>query len=112
MVFAVALALGAVAPAPAYDSGPSCGVQDAHGDGGIVIRVLFAKNGAVQRYQVIAGRGDIEGIHDALNALQARFGPEGENAPPLNIVSFKKSKSGLQMPDKAVDSCGRTLSFN
>lgn len=118
----VRLALGAVTtallalcvsgPAPAFDSGPSCAIQDARGDGGVVIRVFFAKNGAVQRYQVVGGWGNIEGVHDALNELQSRFGPEGENAPPVNIVSFKRTSNGLQIPDKAVDSCGRTISFH
>ena len=100
------------AVAPAVESGPSCGTQDAHGDGGVVVRVMFAKNGAVQRYEVVAGRTNVEGVHDALVELQQRYGPEGENAPPLNIVSFKKNGTGLMTPDKAVDSCGRTLSFH
>jgi hypothetical protein len=99
------------APARADSLGPSCGTLDAQGDGGVVIRVLFAKNGTVQRYQVTKGRSNIEGVHDAINLLQKQYGNEGENAPPLQIVSFKKGYGGLQIPDKAVDSCGRTLSF-
>lgn len=99
------------APARAQSLGPACGIIDAQGDGGVVIRVLFAKNGTVQRYQVARGRNNIEGVHDAITLLQKQYGNEGENSPPLQIVSFKKGSGGLQIPDKAVDSCGRTLSF-
>jgi hypothetical protein len=34
------------------------------------------------------------------------------DAPPVRIVSFKAGKSGgMMLPDKAIDSCGRTFSF-
>ncbi len=37
---------------------------------------------------------------------------KASNAPPLQIVSFKPGGSGgMMIPDKAVDSCGRTQSF-
>ena len=108
---AVAAASSLCTPALAVTAGPSCGTLDAQGDGGVVIRVLFAKNGTVQRYQVTKGRNNVEAVHDAITLLQKQYGNEGENAPPLQIVSFKKGSGGLQIPDKAVDSCGRTLSF-
>ncbi len=45
-------------------------------------------------------------------ALERVYGPAGVNAPPVQIVSFKRARSGkLMVPDKAVDSCGRASSF-
>jgi hypothetical protein len=99
------IALLAVTP------GPSCGEQLVKNDKGIQIKVLFAKNGAVQRYLVVDSQENQEGVNDLLIALERQFGPASINAPALHITSFKPGSGGMQIPDKAVDSCGRTLSF-
>ncbi len=100
------------APASALTSGPSCGVETANGDKGISIRILFAKNGAVQRYEVVNSQENEEAVNDFRIALERQYGPAGVNAPPLHIVSFKQGPSGgMMMPDRAIDSCGRKLSF-
>ena len=78
---------------------------------GIQIKVLFAKNGAVQRYAVIDNQENMEDVNDLIKSLEDHFGPPAVNAPPLRIVSFKPGSGGMQIPDKAIDSCGRTLSF-
>lgn len=84
----------------------------ANGEQGISIRILFAKNGAVQRYEVVSAQENEEAMNDFRIALERRYGPAGVDAPPLRIVSFKQAPSGgMMMPDKAIDSCGRTLSF-
>lgn len=80
----------------------------------VEIKILFAKNGAVQRYLVASGaEGDMEGVNDLRITLQKEYGPADIDAPPLRIVSFKPSPGGggMSVPDKAIDSCGRTLSF-
>jgi len=78
--------------------------------GAMTVRVLFAKNGAVQRF--VFPPGNYEDEHEMLLTLEKQYGPAEINAPPLNVISFKKGTSnGLQIPDKAIDSCGRTLSF-
>ena len=115
-VIAAALAGGyftlSAAPVSAVTAGPSCGVQMANGDKGISIRILFAKNGAVQRYEVVNSQENEEAVNDFRIALERQYGPAGVDAPPLHIVSFKQGPSGgMMMPDKAVDSCGRKLSF-
>lgn len=113
----VAVAVGCAmvqmrAPAAAVTAGPSCGMQVANGDKGISIRILFAKNGAVQRYEVINSQENEEAVNDFRIALERQYGPAGVDAPPLHIISFKPGPSGgMMMPDKAVDSCGRKLSF-
>lgn len=100
------------APAEAVTAGPSCGMQIASGDKGISIRILFAKNGAVQRYEVVNSQENEEAVNDFRIALERRYGPAGVDAPPLHIVSFKAGSSGgMMMPDEAIDSCGRKLSF-
>ena len=77
------------------------------------MRALFAKNGSVQRYEVLSPQSNMEDIHDMRLDLERQYGPEAVNSPPLTIVSFKKgSGGGMMIPDKAVDSCGRKLSFN
>jgi hypothetical protein len=98
-------------PAQAVTQGPSCGEQLFTNPQGLQIRVLWAKNGAVQRYIVVKSDGNTEGINDMRLDLQRQLGPEGDNAPPLRIVSFKPGTGGMMIPDKAIDSCGRTLSF-
>ena len=105
-----ALALPAL-PAAAVTPGPSCGEQIAKADSGAAIRILFAKNGAVQRYEVVSSQQNTEAENDLRLQLERAYGPAGVNAPPLKIVSFKPSSGGMMMPDKAVDSCGRTSSF-
>lgn len=98
-------------PSLAVTSGPSCGEQTVKNDKGISIKVLFAKNGTVQRYLVLDSEENQEETNDFRIQLENRFGPAAVNAPPLRIVSFKPGSGGMQIPDKAVDSCGRTLSF-
>ena len=100
------------APAHAVTAGPSCGRQVAKGDGAVEIRILFAKNGAVQRYEVVSSEANTESVNNLRLALEREYGPAGVNAPPLQIVSLKKAKAGdMMLPDKAVDSCGRTSSY-
>ena len=111
---AVAVLIGwAARPSLAVTAGPSCGTQVETNNEGIAIRILFAKNGAVQRYEVVTSHENEEAANDFRLSLEARFGPAVVNAPPLRIVSFKKAEGGgMALPDKAIDSCGRTLSFN
>ncbi|HTU83278.1 MAG TPA: hypothetical protein VMF61_14175 [Candidatus Acidoferrales bacterium] len=98
--------------APAYTLGPICGQKTVTSPTGVVVLILFANNGAVQRYQLVAGGDNVEHANDATSALENTYGPAAVNAPPLRIVSFKASEGGMQVPDKAIDSCGRTLDFN
>lgn len=99
-------------PARATYAGPSCGEKLYTNDEGISIRVLWAKNGAVQRFEIVDSKENPEEVNDMEKDLEKVWGPEGTNAPPLRIVSFKPGASdGMMVPDKAVDSCGRTLSF-
>jgi hypothetical protein len=98
-------------PSRAATAGPSCGEQLVKNDKGISIKILFAKNGAVQRYLVVDSQENMEEVNDLRLSLEQKYGPAGVNAPPLRIVSFKPGSGGMQVPDKAVDSCGRTLSF-
>jgi hypothetical protein len=99
-------------PSGAVTPGPSCGERLVTNDKGVQIKILFAKNGAVQRYVVVTSQDDMEAVNDMHIDLAHQFGPEAINAPPLRIVSFKPGASGgMMVPDKAVDSCGRTQSF-
>jgi hypothetical protein len=92
--------------------GPSCGERMFTNPDGYQIRVLWAKNGAVQRYEIVTSKGgNTEGVNDMQVDLERQFGPEAVNAPPLRIISFKPGSGGMMIPDKAIDSCGRTLSF-
>ena len=100
-----------VRAASTTNNGPACGEKVFTNPQGMQIRVLWAKNGAVQRYVVVDSKGDPEGINDMKLDLEKSYGPEGADAPPLRIVSFKPGENGMMIPDKAVDSCGRTLSF-
>jgi hypothetical protein len=94
--------------------GPLCGEKMVKSPTGVNVRVLFANNGSVQRYVVVTGSENPENANDAVKDLEATYGEAGVNAPPLKVVSFKPSDNGggMQVPDKAIDSCGRTLDFN
>jgi len=108
----VALCAVFALPARALTAGPSCGEHLYTNDQGIQIRVLWAKNGAVQRFEIVDAKENPEEVNDMEKDLEKVYGPEGSNAPPLRIVSFKPgTNGGMMVPDKAVDSCGRTLSF-
>jgi len=110
-----AMASIATIPVSAAGSlGPACGEKTIGSPTGVSVRVLFANNGWVQRYLVISGSDNPENANDTLKALEATYGQAGVNAPPLRVISYKPSDSGggMQIPDKAIDSCGRTLSFN
>ncbi len=89
----------------------SCG-ETTFGREGTVYRVLFAKNGAVQQYVLVQSARNVEHDHDVLKELEAKYGAAGVNAPPLQIVSFRPGSGGMMIPDKAVDSCGRTSYFD
>ena len=89
---------------------PACGELTASHNG-TVYKVLFAKNGAVQRYQLVHGTENTENDHDVLLSLQAKYGPEEVNAPPVQIVSYRDAGGGMRIPLKAVDSCGRVTEF-
>lgn len=98
--------------AGAVTNGPSCGERLFTNPQGVQIRVLWAKNGAVQRFVIVDSKENTEQVNDMELDLQKVYGPEAVNAPALRIVSYKSGESGgLMIPDKAVDSCGRTLSF-
>ncbi len=106
---AVAAAMLCLPPA-ARAGGPSCGTTTVVEDS-VVFKILFAKNGAVQQY-VIMHSENTEQDHDARLKLEARYGKEGIDAPPLSIKSFKPAPGGgMMLPDKAIDSCGREISF-
>ncbi|HVA29599.1 MAG TPA: hypothetical protein VNF68_15560 [Candidatus Baltobacteraceae bacterium] len=98
-------------PTQAVTAGPSCGERLETNNRGIAIKILFAKNGAVQRYVVVHSQENVEAANDMRLDLESQFGPADVNAPPLRILSFKPGEGGMMIPDKAVDSCGRTLSF-
>jgi hypothetical protein len=100
------------ANAAAYSPGPSCGEKNITSPQGVGFRILFANNGAVQQYIVTAKEDNPEAVNDARQALETTYGPAGVDAPPLKIVSFRAGENGMQVPDKAIDSCGRTLDFN
>jgi hypothetical protein len=106
------LALSCAGAASAYSPGPSCGEKTVTSPSGVGFRILFANNGAVQQYLVTAKGDNPEAVNDARLALESTYGPAGIGAPALKIVSFKPGENGMMVPDKAIDSCGRTLSFN
>lgn len=89
----------------------SCAIET-FSQNGVVYRVLFAKNGAVQQYLLAQSSSNTEKDHDVLKAAVAQYGPEAVNAPPLQIVSFKPGSNGMMVPDKAIDSCGRVTHFH
>ncbi len=74
---------------------------------GATYRVLFAKNRAVQQYVLVRGTENTENDHDVLVELQSKYGPEGVNAPPARVISYKAGPNGMMIPLKQVDSCGR-----
>jgi hypothetical protein len=99
-------------PAHATTLGPSCGEKLFTNDQGLQVRVLWAKNGAIQRFDVVDAKENPEELNNMEHDIEKVYGPEGTNAPALRIVSFKPGASGgMMVPDKAVDSCGRTISF-
>jgi len=99
-------------PSAADVAGPSCGEKMEKNDKGLSINVLFAKNGAVQRYAVVDDKENTEALNDMIQDLEKVYGHAGVNAPPLHIVSFKPAPGGgMMVPDKAIDSCGRTIPF-
>jgi hypothetical protein len=89
----------------------SCGMTT-YASNGVVYRILFAKNGAVQQYLLAQSSHNTERDHDVLKAAEDRYGPEAVNAPPLQILSFRPGSGGMMVPDKAVDSCGRVTHFH
>jgi hypothetical protein len=111
VAFALALSCAGAASA-GISLGPSCGEKSVTSPTGVGFQILFAANGAVQQYVVTAKADNPELVNDARLALEGTYGPAGVNAPALRIISFKPGENGMQVPDKAVDSCGRTLSFN
>lgn len=78
----------------------------------ITYRIFFANNGAVQMYSLVRSSHNQEADHAALMHLQKLYGLEFVNAPPLRIVSYKRKSADLSVPDRAVDSCGRTTYFH
>ena len=111
-VLAAAIVAVPFARPAAAAGGPSCGETTYRGPKGIVFRVLFAKNGAVQRFAIVTSSNNPELDHDVQRSLVRQYGPEAVNAPPLTIVSFKPAPGGgMMVPDKAMDSCGRVLRF-
>jgi hypothetical protein len=107
----LALACFLCSPAAAI-GGPPCSALNASAQGGVLYRVLFARNGAVQRYQLIRSSHNPETDDAMLRHLVKRFGPEAIHAPPLRILSFRPGPGGtFQIPDKAIDSCGRISYF-
>ena len=98
-------------PSTADTAGPSCGEQLVKNEKGIQIKILFAKNGAVQRYVIVESQENVEDANGLELELEKHWGPPAVNAPPMHIVSFKPGSGGMSIPDKAIDSCGRTLSF-
>ena len=98
-------------PSLAVTPGPSCGEQLVKNEKGISFKILFARNGSVQQYLLLDAQENMEEANDLRISLEQRFGPAGVDAPPMHIVSFKPGSGGMMIPDKAVDSCGRTLSF-
>jgi len=111
--FAVGIFLCSSPRASATSLGPTCGQKTFNSPNGVSILVLFANNGTVQRYEVTAGADNTELVNDARDSVEKSYGPAGLNAPPLHIISYRPAEAGsMMLPDKAVDSCGRTLSFN
>lgn len=77
------------------------------------MQILFARNGTVQQYRPLRGGLNTEAVNDMRIELQREYGPAGVDAPPVHIISFKSGGAGgMLIPDKATDSCGRTLTYN
>jgi hypothetical protein len=109
---ALTFVLAAPGTAAAYSAGPSCGEKDYLSPTGVGFHILFANNGAVQQYVVTAKADNPEAVNDARLSLESTYGPAGINAPPLKVISFRPGENGMMVPDKAIDSCGRTMNFN
>jgi hypothetical protein len=110
-VAAAALAFFALPHSRAAAQPSSCGAS-IYSKGGVIYRILFARNGAVQQYILMQSAHNVEQDHDALKMLETKYGPAGINAPPLKILSFRPGSGGMMIPDKAVDSCGRVSYFD
>lgn len=104
----LAVLLLAFAHGNVRSAGHACGAIT-FARGGAVYRVLFAKNGAVQQYVLLRRTGNMERDHDALVALQKKYGAEGIHAPPLQITGFRPGPGGMMVPQTALDSCGRVI---
>lgn len=88
----------------------SCGTAT-YASRGVVYRILFAKNGAVQQYLLARSSHNTELDHDVLRAAENTYGPEAVDAPPLRISGFRPASGGMMVPDRATDSCGRVTHF-
>jgi|SRR5579884_393161 len=115
-IFAAALVLAAgfvffAFPHTRVFAQQACGATT-YSNAGVIYRVLFAKNGAVQQYILVQSAHNVEEDHDALKTLEAKYGPAGLNAPPLTILSFRPGSGGMMIPEKVVDSCGRVSYFD
>ena len=105
--------LAYAAPASAFNTGAPCSEKSVTSPSGVGFRILFANNGVVQQYVVTANADNPEAVNDARSALETTYGPAGINAPALKIISFRPvDAGGMMVPDKAIDSCGRLLTFN
>lgn len=110
-LFAAALGVF-VAPHHARASSPANGCRELLQTlDGVSYKILFANNGKVQQYVLVTSSHRTETDHDVRTVLEQRFGQEGVDTPPLHIASFRKGEAGMMIPDKATDSCGRTVDF-
>jgi hypothetical protein len=110
----IAGAMLAAFPVPQAAAAPSdaCKDLDYRDKGGVEYRILFAKNGSVQQFLLVASSHNPELDHDVRTKLEQQYGEEAVNAPPLRITSFRKGDGEMMVPDKAVDSCGRITHFH
>ena len=80
-------------PARAVTAGPSCGEHLYTNDQGIQIRVLWAKNGAVQRFEIVDAKENPEEVNDMEKDLEKVYGPEGsQRAAATNRVVQTRRK--------------------
>ena len=93
-------------------AGAPCSQRTVRSAEGVVYEILFAKNGAVQRYVLTHSSHNMERDNNVKSKLEAEYGPEGIDAPPIRIVGFHPGANGMSIPDRAIDSCGRTVAFN
>src|SRR5437660_1572881 len=64
---------------------------------GVSVRILFASNRAVQRYEIVHSSGQ-EANHDAILALTQQYGPEEVNAPAMRIIEYRDAGNGMRVP--------------
>lgn len=86
-------------------TGPRCGQEVVRGRDGVRVQVLFAKNGAAQRYQILRSSGNAAVDHTSLRELEHRFGVAASNAPPLRF-RWRQFNGRVRLA-ATVDSCGR-----